>query len=615
MKKILVSFFIASCFVLNLHAVADDSLMKSDETQKKYERKAVMGLADIGFMQNSINIPMQFCTSGQSGYRCTPWSFTVNYPLAYNEKIKAAGTFYDWTITNRFDKIILQNGNAKMFTKNGEMTVETGEYIPYFASGTDSLDGFQNRLENYLNSGVKESLGKLLDATVETRYKELPETEQETFMVTKAKELGVSAEFIKGLVNSSYVFAAHVQYIKGAGKVIRKERKTLDGRTIYFYDVEFDIPVNVTFLIYNYNFESKQFALHKKLVAMSGMVSGSTNSFSIIPTHGQVMAVFNDTFQTAIKAASINANYQLKKDDNFALFMPVKAVNGSKIETDFGVMEDIRVDHPFTVMESVDGEMKKKGYVRARKVSENCDDGYNKPTIMKITNGKAEEADLLREYPWTGLFFNLGFGMNSSLLTGIKDVNGSAIGDIGGMFLSPGLHLGVSIDLGYSTNSSALSEFYMDIFFQTSFGIDDSVDAGRPVWFGGGLGFSKRLYVGAGGFYIAPALNLAYEGGVTLNDYSMQQFIVNPQLHFGFSVNPSFDIVLKGGWNLGFVVQVKDNLDRELDSDLLAMGLTASLDFNFHLPIVGAMAKLYTKPSNVCAVKKKSEKKVEKETE
>jgi len=168
---------------------------------------------------------------------------------------------------------------------------------------------------------------------------------------------------------------------------------------------------------------------------------------------------------------------------------------------------------------------------------------------MKITNGKAEEADLLREYPWTGLFFNLGLGMNSSLLTGIKDVNGSAIGDIGGMFLSPGLHLGVSIDLGYSTNSQALSEFYMDIFFQTSFGIDDSVDAGRPIWFGGGLGFSKRLYVGAGGFYIAPALNLAYEGGVTLNDYSMQQFIVNPQLHFGFSVNPSFDIVFKGGWN------------------------------------------------------------------
>ena len=609
MKKLLILLGIQLIFVSMLSAVSDDSLLKSDSTQKKYERKAVMGLADIGFMQNSINIPMQYCESSQSGFRCSPWSFTVNYPLEYNEKIDAAKTFYEWTITNRFDKIIMANGKAEMITRNGKSTVETGEYIPYFTSGTDSFDGFKDRLETYLNTGVKESIGALLEATIEQRYKELPETEQETFMVTKAKELGVSIEFIKTLVNSSYVFAAHVQYIKGAGKVIRKERKTFDGRTVYFYDIEFDIPVNVTFLIYKYDPEAKKFSLYNKLVAVSGMVSGSTNSFLVIPTPNQVMAAFNDTFQTAIKAASINANYQLKKDDNFALFMSVKAVKGNKVETDFGVMEDIRVDAPFTVMQMVDGKMKKTGYVRARKVSENCSADYNEPTIMKKTNGAVEEADQLREYPWTGLFFNLGFGMNSSLVNKIESADKLSVYTVGGMFLAPGLHLGGSIDLGYSTNSSALSEFYMDVFFQMSVGIDDSAAAGRPIWFGGGLGFSKRLYVGSGGFYIAPALNLAYEGGSTFNDYKLQQFIVNPQLHFGFSVNPSLDIVFKGGWNLGFVVQVKDANENELDSDLLAMGLTASLDFNFHLPIVGSTAKMYSKPSNVCEQKRKSQKK------
>ncbi|HRZ80206.1 MAG TPA: hypothetical protein P5044_09370, partial [bacterium] len=448
MKKLLVLFVVQISTVFMLSAVSDDSQLKSDGTQKKYERKAVMGLADIGFMQNSINIPMQYCESSQNGYRCSPWSFTVNYPLEYSEKMEAAKTFYEWTITNRFDKIIMQNGKAEMITRNGKSTVETGEYIPYFSSGTDSLDGFKDRLENYLNTGVKESIGTLLEATIEQRYKELPETEQETFMVTKAKELGVSIEFIKTLVNSSYVFAAHVQYIKGAGKVIRKERKTFDGRTVYFYDIEFDIPVNVTFLIYKYDPEAKKFNLYNKLVAVSGMVSGSTNSFYVIPTPNQVMAAFNDTFQTAVKAASINANYQLKKDDNFALFMTVKAVNGNKVETDFGVMEDIRVDAPFTIMQMVDGKMKKTGYVRARKVSENCSADYNVPTIMKKTNGSVEEADQLREYPWTGLFFNLGFGMNSSLVTGIKDnslgVN-TPVADVGGMFLAPGFHLGGSI--------------------------------------------------------------------------------------------------------------------------------------------------------------------------
>jgi hypothetical protein len=609
MKRFLLVVFVSFLVMGNLSA--NDRSMKSDDTQKRYERKAVMGLGDIGFSQDSVRINMQFCTSGQSGYRCTPWSFNVNYSLGYEEKLKAARTFYDWTITNRFDKIIMGDGKAYMFTRDGEISVPTGERIQYFRSGTGTLNSFQSRLESYLNGTLKDNLGELLDVSVTQRYLELPEREQETFMTTKAKDLGITVDFLKALVNSSYIFAAHVQPIAGSGKVIRKERKTMDGRTVYFYDIEFNIPVNVTFLIYNFNGETKQFTLHKKLVAVSGGVSGSTDSFYVVPTPSQVMAAFNDTFQTAIKAASINANYQLKKDDNFALYMPVMSAKGSKIETEFGVMEDIRVDHPFTVMEMVDGEMKKKGYVRARKVSENCASGYNPPTVMKRTNGLAEEGDLLREYPWTGLFFNLGFGMNSLSISG-KDGND----DIGGMFLAPGFHLGGSIDLGYSANSRALSEFYMDLFFHLSFGIDDSATAGRPLWLGGGIGFSKRLYTGTAGFYIAPAVNLVYNAGLTSNDYTLHNFIVNPQLHFGFSVNPSFDIVFKGGWNLGFLLKAEDgDIDVSSNYNMFAMGLTASIDFNFHLPVVGGMARLYKKPSNVCAIKRKSEKKENEVTE
>jgi hypothetical protein len=610
MKKLLLA--VLAVFMVWGNLSAQDRSMKSDDTQKRYERKAVMGLGDIGFSQDYIKINMQYCKSTQSGYSCSPWSFNVNYRLGYEEKLKAAGTFYDWTITNRFDKIIMGDGTAQMFTRDGEVSVSTGERIQYFRSGTGNLNSFQSRLESYLNGSLKDNLGELLDASVTQRYLELPEREQETFMTTKAKELGVTADFIRTLINSSYVFAAHVMPIGGSGKVIRKQRKTLDGRTIYFYDIEFNIPVNVTFLIYSYNAESKTFSLYKKLTAVSGGVSGSTDSFRVVPTPSQVMAAFNDTFQTAIKAASINANYQLKKDDNFALFMPIKAAKGSRIETDFGVMEDIRVDHPFTVMEMVDGEMKKKGYVKARKVSKNCSSEYNEPTKMQRISGKAEEYDLLREYPWTGLFFNLGFGMNSLEIKGKTGVE-----DLGGLFLAPGFHLGASIDLGYSTNSHALSEFYMDLFFHLSFGLDDSVPAGKPIWLGGGIGFSKRIYTGSGGFYIAPAVNFAYDGAMTMNDYTFHNFVVNPQLHFGFSVNPSFDIVFKGGWNLGFLMKAETPAEVDITSnyDMFAMGLTASIDFNFHLPIVGGMARLYRKPSNVCAAIKKSEKKKSEVTE
>ena len=60
MKKILL-IMVCLISVFQLSAVEDASLIKSDETQKSYERKAVMGFGDIGFMQDSVRIPMRYC--------------------------------------------------------------------------------------------------------------------------------------------------------------------------------------------------------------------------------------------------------------------------------------------------------------------------------------------------------------------------------------------------------------------------------------------------------------------------------------------------------------------------------------------------------------------------
>ena len=114
MRKFLLA---AVCLisVFQLSAVEDASVLKSDETQKSYERKAVMGFGDIGFMQDSVRIPMRYCEINEKGEgRCIPWSFSINYPLDNKEKLKAAKIFYQWTITNRFDKIILGDNEAFM---------------------------------------------------------------------------------------------------------------------------------------------------------------------------------------------------------------------------------------------------------------------------------------------------------------------------------------------------------------------------------------------------------------------------------------------------------------------------------------------------------------------
>ncbi|MBQ4437625.1 hypothetical protein II898_01990 [bacterium] len=608
MKKfLLIVFCLISVFQLS--AVEDTSLLKSDETQKSYERKAVMGFGDIGFMQDSVKVPMRYCEYNEKGEgRCVPWTFSVNYPLDANEKLKAAKIFYQWTITNRFDKIILGDNVAFMRTKGGEVKIDLGGKIPTFRAGTSDRATFRRHLEHYLNSDVRKVFGNLLDASAEQRYSELSEKEQETFMVTKAKELGLSAAFVKNLLNSSYVFAAHVAPIGGAGRVIRSKHKSaVTGLHYYSFDVEIELSVNVVFMIYRYNYETKRFEHYGDIVGHSGGITGSTDTaLQIIPTPKQVMSVFNDTFRTAIKAASLNANYQLKQDDNFAIFMPVKSSDGKKIESGFGVMEDIRIDHPFEILETVDGKKQRKGFARAREVSINCNDSAA-PTIIKVTNGDAEEGDQLREYPWTGLYFNLGLEDDMVYAKGNR-----YSGDIGMMLVAPGLHLGTNVDLGYVMNSSALSEFYLNVFLDFNVGLqseykdENQKSIGALLyWFGGGLGIAKRFYVGSAGFFFAPAIDASYHG--TLNDgRDFQHFDITPQIHLGFSVTPSFDFIIKAGWNVGFLTKAEsdeysgEKVDVSGNYSGFVHGPYMSLDFNFHLPIVSAMARMYKPSSNVC---------------
>ena len=119
-------------------------------------------------------------------------------------------------------------------------------------------------------------------------------------------------------------------------------------------------------------------------------------------------------------------------------------------------------------------------------------------------------------------------------------------------------------------------------------------------WFGGGIGIAKRFYAGGAGFFFAPALDASYHGTLN-NDWDFQHFTVTPQIHLGFSATPSFDFIIKAGWNAGFLTKAEyEKSDVSSDYSGFVHGLYASLDFNFHLPIVGAMARIYTPASNVC---------------
>ena len=633
-------FFVIFMLVCSLFAVEDTSLLDGDETVKIYERKAVMGFQDVGFQQDEIKAAMTYCETDGKNMNCVPWSLlpVISVPVTDKSKTYAAKTFYEWTITNRMDKIVIGNGKALVMTQGREVKTDASG-VPGFVSGISDLETFQEKVENYLNGDVKEIFGKLLDASLKARYEELPEKEQETFIVTKAKELGISADFASRLLSSSFVFAPHVASVGGVGSVIYAKvnvPKIPGMKALPAYSVVVTLNVDVDFLIYHYNFETKEFELYKKIRGVSGPVPAQKSS-AVIPTPGMATEAFNKAFRDAMKAASVNANYELKKDDNFALFIPVKSVEGgSKIETAMGAMEDIRVDHPFSIGEYVDGKKQIKGWARARKIAKNCPGSEDcGMTLIKVTNGEAEEGDQLREHPWTGLFFNFGIGSNATELNYKKntardypyDAEKAKYLKNGSMFAAPSLHIGALLDLGYATDTAALSEFYIDIFLDYDYSLyfgnnlknnDGTYKIYREKnpgtsWFSGGFGISKRFYAASGGFFFAPALQFGAGGGWGSygkgKDAEFVKITFTPQFHFGWSTSPDFDFIIKAGWNVGVLAKAELKIDGKMTDmtkhfNKFAHGLFFSFDFNFHLPVVGATAKMYKAPSKACPVKK-----------
>ena len=191
------------------------------------------------------------------------------------------------------------------------------------------------------------------------------------------------------------------------------------------------------------------------------------------------------------------------------------------------------------------------------------------------------------------------------------------------MFAAPSLHIGALLDLGYATDTAALSEFYIDVFLD----YDYSLYLGKSLkdmengtykiyrkknpgtsWFSGGIGISKRFYAASGGFFFAPALQFGAGGGWGSygkgKDAEFVKITFTPQLHFGWSTSPDFDFIIKAGWNLGALVKQELQDIEKANFKKFAHGLFFSFDFNFHLPVVGATAKMYKAPSKACPVKK-----------
>ncbi|WP_457569428.1 hypothetical protein, partial [Desulfurobacterium sp.] len=442
MRKALFALTICALLASNALAVENTATLNSDITQKKYQRKTAVSVGEMELQKPFVILPVIDNT------RKRPRKIAnYMYQITNNEIDPLTKLFYNYVITQRFDKLIILPNKVILITKTGEATLNTNLPQPSIPQGID-FKTYKQNVENYLNTQIAPVMEKLLEITLDQRYKELPEQEKMTFITQKAKELGLTAEVAEKLMNSGFAFATYIPTIKGNLTI----NKSILAGTSNPYNAQISLEAQPVILIYRFDGDKKTFVPYKQIVADSGITSQSISLKRPVYSPRYYRNLFDRTLALTIKAAAINAGMELKEDDNFAIFSPAEEVEGNSFKAKVGVAEAIRIDAPFDIYEFENGKKVYKGFGKARDVAYNCEIESTNKTKFDLVKGNVEEYDQLREHPWSGVLFGIQAGVTPFSVTEVAGQSASGGGDWATFRIT------IDADLGYIANSKALSE-------------------------------------------------------------------------------------------------------------------------------------------------------------
>ncbi len=598
---IFLSFIIFAVFSSSAHAVEKERLLNSDVTQKKYERKAVIGL-EVGLSKKKLKLKLE-CPVKVCGFIPRKFTYFINEDL--REEISQK--IYDWIITQRFDKIVITPKKAYIITAKKIIGVNKGN-IPNFSFGVGDYKEFKRAVEEYLNTKLSPIVEKLMSSALEQRYKELPEKEQETFITLRAKELGIPVEVARRLMNSAFVFAVYVKFKDKNGYIscfFDKENLLL-GKGPYHTDIE--VPTEIKVLVYKFNADKGKFMFYKEFKGSSGFGVSESQDLFHPPRVFSTEDLFEKSLIASIKASGISVNTVLKADENFAIYATVDELGGNWfyriVKSDIGVLEDLRVDAPYWVREDINGKMVDVGFIKARKVFINCNKrGFSE---FQLIRGGVGLKDQLKEHPWTGLLIYLEGGQETYKLTKFDIYDMSSGGGTFSVF-----KIGANLDLGYALNSPDFSEVWFDIYGGLGFGgkkwkgtgNGTNISTDSPLYVTAGFGLYKRLYFTSLGIYLGLGGDIGYNrmwttDKITGDDYSVYSVSIKPMLKLGYTYSPDFEMSGYIGYNLPFFSEGK--LGKKNVDATAKGGIVWGISINFHSGIVGAFSEFYTKPSDIC---------------
>jgi len=259
------------------------------------------------------------------------------------------------------------------------------------AKGSVSLDELQNLIEQI----VAPPIVKMLEVVAEVRAKEfVSEAARASFIATKAKEIGVTAEDIEKALNAAYIYVPALLNYKIFTKTDKKGNKllicTIDAAIIW-YHIVYGKPPRIELL--------KVTKTHSE-----GVVDPTKKNLRW--RHKRVTPR-EFAYYSAVSNAARNLQRQMRDLAPFKLGAPIIEVYRNAVSFELGTKEGVKLDWGFKVYEQVlnaQGKLVERyvGYVKVRKVGNNKKIPPEFSRAQPIIGSGFDKGMLVREFPRLG---------------------------------------------------------------------------------------------------------------------------------------------------------------------------------------------------------------------
>ena len=408
-----------------------------------------------------------------------------------------------------------------------------------------------------LESYLLPEISKILDIEKEYRARNfVDETEKNSFIAQKAKEIGVSADHMLEVMNSAYIFLPYISELKA-----KKHKKDPDDKKD---KDKMSVDVKGGIIVYKINYKG-DYSINK----MSEVTSSAFGS----ETKGK-----NETWKTAKNKAFIktaetlgtNLRIEIQKMESFQLKTQLRKVEGLHVQFPLGNREGLKLDHPYWVGEWRENKkgrqyFKKDGFVRIGKVADNKTDPNALSEGYVIHKGNWARGMTLVEHPTLGIDFafkprffsvDVDSGFFQTEDEDFAMTFGNTSSDLFGMDFDLNINIAEQTKklqsfLVIGGTISALPVEYITFYKNDQNPWDyyqPDVEEDIGLLYNGYIGYMRKTYLGR--IALHREFLAAVQGFNTTVEWGDQSYDLNT-IGFGGRVNLGLELALTINWNLG----------------------------------------------------------------